>query len=158
MDNSIGEKLIKYSNGTITTDENMCSDEYDLIYWSCFVPNEFDNEVINIIGEAGFDFKYEKNNFAFNYYPTEDMVIYNDNYYRTCIVSKELFDKYKDNIIYREYGNDVVASSIEVKNDSDYSLPWIRYPRTKDGVTIPLLIEKIFGRVPAKLVFAAKKN
>jgi hypothetical protein len=45
MDNSISEKLIKYSTGTIKTDENICSDEYDLIYWSYFVPNEFNQNV-----------------------------------------------------------------------------------------------------------------
>ena len=65
MDNFTGEKLIKYTTGTIKTDENICSDEYDLIFWSCFVPNEFNKKVINIIGEAGFDCEFEKNSFRF---------------------------------------------------------------------------------------------
>ena len=92
MDNSISEKLIKCSTGTITTDENICSDEYDLLYWSYFVPNEFNKKIINIIGEAGFDNEYEKDNFAFDYYPDEDIVIYKDEYYKTVVVSEELFN------------------------------------------------------------------
>ncbi len=158
MNNSIGEKLIKFSKGTIETDENICSDEYNLFYWSYFVPNEFDNKVIQIIGEAGFDFECEKNNFVFDYYPDKDIVIYRDNYYRTAVITKEIYDKYKNNVFYRDLENDVVASSIEIKDDSDYSLPWIRYPRTKDGVLITLLVEKIFGRVPSKIVFIAKQK
>jgi hypothetical protein len=155
MDNSICEKLIKCSTGTITTDENICSDEYDLIYWSYFVPNEFNKNVINIIGEAGFDCEYEKNNFSFDYYLEEDLVIYNNDYYRTVIVSDDIFNKYKDNVVYRGQ-TDVIVSSIKIE-DNTYSLPWIRYPRTKDGVLIPLLIEKIFRRIPSKIVFITKK-
>jgi hypothetical protein len=154
MDNSICEKLIKCSTGTITTDENICSDEYDLIYWSYFVPNEFNKNVINIIGEAGFDCEYEKNNFSFDYYLEEDLVIYNNDYYRTVIVSDDIFNKYKDNVVYRGQ-TDVIVSSIKIE-DNTYSLPWIRYPRTKDGVLIPLLIEKIFRRIPSKIVFITK--
>jgi len=154
MDNSISEKLIKCSTGTITTDENMCSDEYDLIYWSYFVPNEFNKNVINIIGEAGFDCEYEKNKFSFDYYIEEDLVIYNNDYYRSVIVTDEIFNKYKDNVVYRG-DTDVIVSSIKIE-DNIYLLPWIRYPRTKDGVLIPLLIEKIFRRIPSKIVFISK--
>jgi hypothetical protein len=156
MDNSIGEKLIKYSNGIIKTDENICSDEYDLIYWSYFVPNDFNKKVINIIGEAGFDCEYEKDRFGFDYYPDEDMVIYKNHYYRTAIINEEVFTKYKDNVIFREE-TDVIASSIEYK-DNLYSLPWIRYPRTKDGVLIPHLVEKIFQRIPSKIVFVKENS
>ena len=156
MDNSISEKLIKYSMGTIKQDENICSSEYDLIYWSYFIPNEFNKKVINIIGEAGFDCEFEKNNFSFDYYPEEDLVIYKNDYYRTVVITEELFDKYKDNVIYRGK-NYVVASSINIE-ENIYSLPWIRYPRTKDGVLIPLLIEKIFNRIPSKIVFISKEN
>ena len=156
MDNSITEKLIKYSTGTIKTDENTCSCEYDLIYWSCFVPNEFNKKVINIIGEAGFDCEFEKNNFSFDYYPEEDLVIYKNDYYRTVIITDEIFNKYKDNVFYRGK-TDVIASSSKIEENT-YSLPWIRYPRTKDGVLIPLLVEKIFNRIPLKIVFISKEN
>ena len=155
MDNSISEKLIKYSTGTIKTDENICSDEYDLIYWSYFVPNEFNQNVINIIGEAGFDCKFEKNKFSFDYYLEEDLVIYNNDYYRTVIITDEIFNKYKDNVVYRGE-TDIDANSIKSENNI-YSLPWIRYPRTKDGVLITLLVEKIFNRMPSKIIFMLKK-
>lgn len=155
MDNSIGEKIIKYSAGTITTDENMCSPDYDLIYWSYFVPNEFNKNVINIIGEAGFDSEFEKNKFSLDYYLEEDVVIYNNDYYRTTVVTDEIFNKYKDNVVYRGQ-TDVAVSSVENKYNT-HSLPWIRYPRTKDGVLIPLLIEKIFTRIPSKIVFISEK-
>jgi hypothetical protein len=159
MENLICEKLIKYSSGTIKPDENVCSDEYDLIFWSYFVPNGFNKKVINIIGEAGFDYEYEKNNFSFDYYPEEDLVIYKNEYYRNAIITDESFNRYKDNVIYRGE-TDVTASSIKEKEkdkDNICILPWIRYPRTKDGILIPLLIEKIFNRIPSKIVFI-KKN
>lgn len=155
MDNLIEEKSIKYFEGIIKIDENMCSDEYDLLYWGKFVPNESNEQIINIIGEAGFDREFEKDNFAFDYYPNEDLVIYKNDYYRTVIVTEELFNKYKNNIIYRGE-TDIMAESIEIK-DNIYSLPWIRYPRTKDGVLIPLLVEKIFNRIPSKIVFTLRE-
>ena len=149
MDNFTGEKLIKYTTGTIKTDENICSDDYDLIFWSYFVPNEFNKKVINIICEACFDCECEKNSFAFDYYPEQDLVIYKNDYYRTTVTTDEMFNKYKNNVIYRGE-TDVLASS---NNDNTSTLPWIRYPRTKDGVLIPLLVEKIFNRIPSKIVF-----
>jgi len=79
MDNTISEKLIKCSTGIIRVDENMCSDEYDLIYWSYFIPNGFNKNIINIIGEAGFDCEFEKNKFSFDYY-------------RNVIVTNEIFN------------------------------------------------------------------
>ena len=84
------------------------------------------------------------------------MVIYNNDYYRTVIITNEIFNKYKDNVVYRGQ-TDVIVSSIKIE-DNTYSLPWIRYPRTKDGVLIPLLIEKIFRRIPSKIVFISKNN
>jgi len=92
MDNTISEKLIKCSTGIIRVDENMCSDEYDLIYWSYFIPNGFNKNIINIIGEAGFDCEFEKNKFSFDYYIEEDIVIYNNDYYRNVIVTNEIFN------------------------------------------------------------------
>lgn len=157
MENTICEKSIKFSSGTIKTNENMCSDEYDLIYYAYHVPNEFNKNVINIIGEAGFDPEFEKDSFKFDYYKDEDLVIYRNNYYRSVCISDELFDKYKDNVFYRGETDDV-ASSIPLKNENDKNaLPWFRYPRTKDGILIPQLIEKIFERIPTKIVFYKMK-
>jgi hypothetical protein len=157
MDSPNDNKFINHVEGIIKLEENLCSDEYDLLFRANFVPNEFDNKIINVIGEAGFDYEFEKDTFVFDYYPDEDMVIYKNNYYRITVVTKELFDKYKNNIIYRRQ-TDILASSIEVKNDYDYSLPWIRYPRTKDGVLIPVLVEKIFNHIPSKIVFVSEKK
>ena len=67
-----------------------------------------------------------------------------------------LFIYYKDNVFYRGK-TDVIASLSNIEENT-YSLPWIRYPRTKDGVLIPLLIEKIFNRIPSKIVFISKEN
>ncbi len=150
-------KSIRYASGTIKIDENMCTMEYDLLYWAYFVPNDFNNKVINIIGEAGFDPVYEKNKIAFDYYPEDDLVICKISNYRITIVFEETFNKYKEHVIYRSGDSvigikDVLASSKEQKEENR-ALPWIRYPRTKDGVLLPVLIEKIFGYIPSKIVF-----
>ena len=158
MDNIYCEKAVKFSSGTIKTDENICSDEYDLIYYAYHIPNEFNKNVVNIIGEAGFDPEYEKDSFKFEYYKDEDIVIYRNNYYRSVCVPDEYYNKYKNNVYYRGE-TDVIASSIPLKNENDiHGLPWFRYPRTKDGILIPQLIEKIFGRIPSKIVFYNMKT
>jgi hypothetical protein len=54
--------------------------------------------------------------------------------------SNDSFDKYKNNV---EFSNP----------DNTPRLPWIRYPRTKRCILIPQLIERIFGKIPAKMVF-----
>jgi hypothetical protein len=156
MANIIDDKLIKHSSGVVKPDENTCSNEYDLLYYAYFVPNDFNKKVINIIGEAGFDTECEKDNFAFDYYPDEDLVIYKNNYYRKGVVSEETFNKYKDNVIFRGK-TDVLASSMDLIENNGL-LPWIRYPRTKDGILIPLLVEKIFNRIPSKIVFTTNQN
>ena len=53
---------------------------------------------------------------------------------------KETFEKYAKNV------------KTEKSLDNN-SLPWIRFPRTKDGVTIPLLMERIFTKIPKSIVF-----
>jgi hypothetical protein len=148
-----GEKTVTLSTGTIKAEDNECSGDYDLIYWAYFVPNEFENN-INILGECGFDPEYEKKEFRMYYYPECDTLIYREEMYRTVIIQDELFNRYKDNIIYRGE-TDIVANTLEIENNN-YSLPWIRFPRTKDGITIPLLVERIFGRIPSKIIFFKK--
>jgi hypothetical protein len=147
-----GEKSVTSSTGTIKAEDNECSGDYDLIYWAYFIPNEFEDN-ITIFGECGFDQKYEKKEFKMYYYPDNDTLIYREEY-RTVIIKDELFNRYKNNLIYR--GDiDVIANTLLIENNN-YSLPWIRFPRTKDGITIPLLIERIFGRIPSKIVFFKK--
>ena len=126
---------ITFSSGTIKDEGN----EYDLIFYAHFVPNLFSNH-IDVIGEAGFDKQREKDEFRFVYYPDEDRVVFPSRSYRVTVVDTAVYDKYKNNV--------------ELKNtDNIPSLPWIRYPRTKDGILIPQLIERIFGKIPAKMVF-----
>jgi hypothetical protein len=126
---------ITFSSGTIKDEGN----EYDLIFYAHFVPNLFSNN-IDVIGEAGFDKEHEKDEFRFKYYPDEDLVVFPGGAYRVTVVDTEIYDKYKNNV--------------EFKNpENTPRLPWIRYPRTKDGILIPQLIERIFGKIPAKIVF-----
>ena len=125
---------ITFSSGTIKDEGN----EYDLIFYAHFVPNLFSNH-IDVIGEAGFDKQQEKDEFRFVYYPDEDRVVF-PNRYRFTVVDAEVYDKYKNHV--------------EFKNPYNTPcLPWIRYPRTKDGILIPQLIERIFGKIPSKMVF-----
>jgi hypothetical protein len=151
-------KTVNYSSGIIKTDENICSDEYDLLYWAYFIPNGFDNKIVRIIGQAGFDPKFEKDDFEFHYYTETDVVVCDNMFYRKTYVSNETFNQYKDNIVYEN--NSATASSVSTTTTTTSSeesleplLPWIRYPRTKDGVLLPLLIKKIFGRIPTKIIF-----
>ena len=126
---------ITFSSGTI---KDPCN-EYDLIFYAHFVPNLFSSR-INVIGEAGFDKECEKNGFKFDYYPDEDHIVVPSKSYRITVVDDDIFAKYKDFV---QFDNP----------ENTPRLPWIRYPRTKDGILLPQLIERIFGRIPAKIVF-----
>ena len=131
---------IKVVKGTITKEENELSDEYNLFYWANFIPH-FDNKKILIIGECGFDTENEKTTFEFDYDIESDTVkIYQQ--YRKCICSEESFDLYSKHIRFSKH-----------KTLEPQVLPWIRFPRTKDGVVFPFLIEVIFGRIPKKMIF-----
>jgi hypothetical protein len=149
-------KTIKFSSGVIQCSfENVCSDEYNLLYWAYFVPNEFNKKVIHVIGEAGFDTECEKDKIAFDYYPETDEVLCKITRIRITVVLEDIFNQYKDHIVYRYQDEDICINSFENKEEN-CALPWIRYPRTKDGVLIPVLIEKIFGHVPSKIVFQSE--
>lgn len=126
------------SKGTIFARDNEVSNDYDLFYWCYFLPSLTD-DTITIIGECGFDIQFEKTDFKFTYNSKTDIVYYYD-VYRTVKVEKETYNKYKD---YLQTGEPL----------SDEGLPWIRFPRTKDGIIIPLLVEKIFNKIPTKIVF-----
>lgn len=146
-------KTIKFSSGVIQCSfENICSDEYNLLYWAYFVPNEFNKKVIHVIGEAGFDAEYEKDKIAFDYFPETDEVFCKIDRFRITMTSEDIFNQYKDHVVYRHQNEDVRINTLENKEEN-HALPWIRYPRTKDGILIPVLIEKIFGHIPSKMVF-----
>lgn len=125
---------ITFSSGTIKDPHN----EYNLIFYANFVPNLFSN-CIDVIGEAGFDKEFEKDEFRFRYYPDTYLVQWISNY-RVTVVDIDVFDKYKNHVQFKNTNNTP-------------SLPWIRYPRTKDGILIPQLVERIFGKIPAQIVF-----
>ena len=126
---------ITFSSGTIKDPHN----EYDLIFYANFVPNLFSNR-LDVIGEAGFDKEFEKDEFRFRYYPDTDLVQWISNY-RVTVVDSDVFDKFKNHVQFKNTNNTP-------------SLPWIRYPRTKDGILIPQLVERIFGKIPAQIIFA----
>ena len=124
---------VTLSKGIILAEDNECGDEYNLFYW-CYLLPSLTNGHTKVIGECGFDTTYEKSTFEFTYNEKEDCVYYNKDY-RTVIVENETYNKYKK---YIQSDKDL----------TDNALPWIRFPRTKDGIAIPVLIEKIFGKIP----------
>jgi hypothetical protein len=132
---------IKVVKGTILAEENeLNSSEYNLFYWANFIPH-FDKKKILIIGECGFDTESEKTTFEFDY-DIESDTIKMYQHYRKCICREETFGLYSKHIRFSKH-----------KTLEPQVLPWIRFPRTKDGIVIPLLIEVILGRIPKKMIF-----
>ena len=131
---------IKVVKGTIAPEDNELGDEYKLFYWANFIPH-FDKKIVIIIGECGFDTICEKKTFAFEYNIETDTVSVSN--YRTCLCTPELYNKYYLNFTYAD----------KSRNYNAISIPWIRFPRTKDGIAIPKLIEQIFGRMPQLILF-----
>lgn len=138
-ENSTTNTEIKVVKGTILGPDNEASGEYDLFYWANLIP-DFENKTVKIFGECGFDTVYEKKEFIFNYYTDTDTVIVHQPY-RITTCSQELYNRYEKSIYY----NDNIIEGAR--------LPWIRFPRTKDGVMFPELIEKILGKIPSKIIF-----
>ena len=134
---------IKIVKGTILGEDNEASYEYDLFYWANFIPH-FDNKIIIIIGECGFDVKYEKKEFNFKYNIETD-TIYVPQIYRITTCSEKIYNRYLEHIDYDEHNT--------LKTVKENTIPWIRFPRTKDGIIVPELIEKILGRIPNKIYF-----
>ena len=131
---------IKVVKGTFLGPDNEASLEYDLYYLADFIP-DIENKTVKIIGEGGFnDVLYERKDFIFNY-DTETDTIKVDQPYRITTCSDELYNRYSKHIYYND------------KTVEGARLPWIRFPRTKDGVMFPELIEKILGKIPSKIIF-----
>jgi hypothetical protein len=125
---------LKVVNGTILAENNDLGTEYDLFYWANFVPH-FEAGQYLIIGECGFDKEYEKSKFFFEYEEASDTVFITN--YRTAICNPEEFERFNAHIQFKT-----------PRSDGLVAIPWIRFPRTKDGVSIPQLIERVFGRIP----------
>jgi hypothetical protein len=132
-------KQIKVINGVILAEDNDLESKYDLFYWANFVPHFIDGKFY-IIGECGFDKEYEKSKFLFEYYEESDEITITD--YRIAICAEEDVIKYEPYIKYKM-----------PRKDDAVAIPWIRFPRTKDGVSLPQLIERIFGRIPKTMMF-----
>lgn len=125
---------LKVVDGTILAEDNDIGTEYDLFYWANFVPH-FEVGQFLIIGECGFDKEYEKSKFFFDYDEDADTVFITN--YRVAICNPEECARFDAHIQFKT-----------PRTDSLITIPWIRFPRTKDGVSIPQLIERIFGRIP----------
>ena len=130
---------IKVINGTILAEDNELGTEYDLFYWVNFVPHFLSGQFL-IIGECGFDKECEKSNFFYEYDEESDTVFITD--YRITTCNAEDYMRYDLHIKYKT-----------PKNHETTVIPWKRFPRTKDGISIPQLIERIFGRIPKVMMF-----
>jgi len=129
---------IKVVRGTVLPEENEIGSDYAIFYWANFVPH-YDGKTVFIIGECGFDEVYEKKRFVFKYDSETDIVSFGEKY-RMCLCSPEIYTKYYLNI----RGDN---------NDQTLTIPWIRFPRTKDGIAIPQLVERILGKIPTAMTF-----
>ena len=132
---SITTVEIKVVQGTINQDENEIGSEYALFYWANFVPH-YDGKTVFVIGECGF---LEKEKFVFKYNLETDTVSFSKKY-RMCLCTPEIYNKYYLNIKKED-------------NEQILVIPWIRFPKTKDGISIPQLVERIFGKIPTTMVF-----
>lgn len=139
QEHTITNTSIKVVNGTISAEENTLGPDYNLFYWANFVPH-FNAGHFFIIGECGFDKVCEKSEFFFEYVEETDTVTVKD--YRLTTCEPEVSARYNLHI---RYGRP--------RDDEILVIPWKRFPRTKDGVSVPQLIERIFGRIPRVMLF-----
>jgi len=130
---------IKVINGTILAEDNDLDSEYDLFYWANFVPHFVEGNFL-IIGECGFDKQCEKSDFMFDYDEESDTVYIRN--YRTAVCNEKEYTRFDTHIQYKT-----------PRTDDLIVIPWIRFPRTKDGVSVPQLIERMFGRIPKVMMF-----
>ena len=139
QEHTITNTSIKVVKGTIRSEDNELNSDYNLFYWANFVPH-FNAGHFFIIGECGFDRVHEKSKFFFEYVEETDTVTVKE--YRLTTCEPEVNARYDLHIRY--------ATS---RTDEILVIPWKRFPRTKDGVSVPQLIERIFGRIPRVMLF-----
>jgi hypothetical protein len=144
-ENSTEYKEIKIVKGIIKSFDNEMTEQYDLFYWANFIPH-FRGDIIKITGECGFDTERDRKEFMYEYCTKTDIVSVLKPY-RKALCNTETYNKHRTHIYYE---NEVIDE--KDKNFNPF-LPWIRFPRSKDGVFIPELIERIFGRIPNKISF-----
>ena len=131
---------IKVVRGTILPEDNEIGGVYALFYWANFVPH-YDGKTVLIIGECGFDPDFEKKSFVFTYNCETDTASF-DEKYRMSLCSPEIYNKYYLNIQYTR-----------PQDGQTLAIPWIRFPRSKDGIAIPQLVQQILGKIPTKMTF-----
>lgn len=125
--------------GTILKTKNAYSSGYNISYWANFT-TQYSNNKIKINGECKCN--GETSEFEFDYYPDTQIVDVNQEF-RMCIYDyEETFTKYNEII---RYG--------EIKNTDACILPWVRFPKTRCGVLVPLLIETVLGKMPSQIKF-----
>lgn len=126
------EISIKVVYGMICGEDNILSDDNDLFYHATFVPVLESSNVYLLIIQTGFDVNYEKTTVRAYYTKSTGTVVYSENY-RMAHCPEE-YEKFKHKIIY--------SKDERIENSKD-AIPWIRFPRTKDGVSIPYLMDRI---------------
>ena len=122
---------MKIVTGEIKAQDNFCSDEYDLFYRATFVPLIHKNDAYTIVIETGFDIHYERKTLICTLNGND--VTFDDDDYRMTICPASEYEIYKNKISYKKKEETSEATT----------MPWIRFPRTKDGVSIPLLLDRI---------------
>ena len=122
--------LVKVVTGMIKCEDNYCSDEFDLFYKATFIPLINKNKSYTLIIETGFDIYYERKTFICTL-RGKNVIIDDD--YRMVSCSSE----------YEIYKNKIYYNNKERMLNAKDAMPWIRFPRTKDGVSIPLLLDRI---------------
>ena len=131
-EHTVSETGCRLVCGRIPADQNECSGGEDLFYRATFVPLLSPGKRYYVVCETGFDVYYERQTIRFTYDEDSGVVRYTDEY-RTVNAKDD----------YSLLGNLVYYEKRERMLCGKDSMPWIRFPRTKDGVSIPLLIHWI---------------
>jgi hypothetical protein len=125
--------------GNIVKTKNAYSSGHDISYWANFTTQYRDNKII-INGECKCN--GETSDFEFDYYPDTEIVVVNQDFMMCLYDHEETFKKYNEII---RYGG--------VKNTDACVLPWVRFPKTRCGVLVPLLVETVLGKMPNQIEF-----
>ncbi len=125
-------------------------DEYDIIFQLDEIIEN--NNILYISGFVGYSFDDTSVKFI---YDMNENKIYIDNQYRTIISIKEYdlfvntykisYDKiWKYEKINNQYCLLERTIDVKYKENNATSIPYYRFPRTKDGISIPRLVYNIF--------------
>jgi hypothetical protein len=130
-------QLINVLEGIVEPSENEYGDDQPVLYWVNLIPH-YDKTTTIIVGECGN--KTTKIRIQFDYISKSDTVVVLSEY-RNRLCSPDVYEKYYNTIKYQD-----------PIHDTRLFLPWIEITN-KTGICVPLLIEKIFNRIPDKILF-----